>query len=487
MTDSVRFLLGDRIETVAAPDPTTTVLQWLRRNGRIGTKEGCAEGDCGACTVVLGEPSGGTVRYRAVNACILFLPMLDGRQLLTVEDLEGPGGVLHPVQQAMLDAHASQCGFCTPGFAMSLFALFHDAADGPADEEAIQDALAGNLCRCTGYRPILDAARRVGGGGTDRFAAHAGDAAARLAAIGRDRGLSYRAPDGRSWHAPRSLAELARLAASRPDAWPDAWLVAGATDVGLWVTKQHRRADTLIWLGEVRELREVAERDGWLEIGAAATYRQAFPAITARWPGFGALLGRLGSAQIRNSGTIGGNVANASPIGDSMPALIALGARVVLNAGEAARELPLEDFFLGYRKTALAAGEILERVRVPLAGPTHFATYKVSKRRDQDISAVAAGFALRLDGGIVAEARLAFGGMAAVPARAPHAERALVGQPWTVDAARAAMAALDRDFQPLSDMRASAAYRMLVARNLLMRFLLETTGRGESLEALAHA
>lgn len=485
MTDSVRILLGDRIEVVAAPDPTMTVLQWLRRNGRIGTKEGCAEGDCGACTVVVGEAAGSSgVRYRAVNACILFLPMLDGRRLLTVEDLEGPDGLLHPVQQALVDAHASQCGFCTPGFAMSLFALYQDAATGgPADDEAIQDALAGNLCRCTGYRPILDAARRLRGGGADRFARTAGDVAARLAAIGRDRGLSYRTAGGRSWHAPRSLAELARLAASHPDAW----LVAGATDVGLWVTKQHRRPDALIWLGEVAELHEVAEKDGWLEIGSAAPYRQAFPAIAARWPGFGALLGRLGSTQIRNSGTIGGNVANASPIGDSMPALIALGARVVLNAGGTARELALEDFFLGYRKTALAAGEILERIRVPLAGPTHFATYKVSKRRDQDISAVAAGFALRLDGGIVAEARLAFGGMAAVPARAPNAERALVGQPWTADAARAAAAALDRDFQPLSDMRASAAYRMLVARNLLTRFLFETTGRGESLEAPAHA
>jgi xanthine dehydrogenase small subunit len=484
MTDSVRFLLGDRIEAVAAPDPTTTVLQWLRRNGRIGTKEGCAEGDCGACTVVLGEAVGSRVRYRAVNACILFLPMLDGRQLLTVEDLEGPDSQLHPVQQALVDAHASQCGFCTPGFAMSLFALFQDAATGgPADDEAIRDALAGNLCRCTGYRPIVDAARRISGGGTDRFAQRAGDVAAQLAAIGRGRGLSYRTAEGRSWHAPRSLDELARLAAVHPDAW----IVAGATDVGLWVTKQHRRADVLIWLGEVAELRDVAERDGWLEIGSAVSYRQALPAIAARWPGFGALLGRLGSTQIRNSGTIGGNVANASPIGDTMPALIALGARVVLNAGGTTRELALEDFFLGYRRTALAAGEILERVRVPLAGPTHFAAYKVSKRRDQDISAVAAGFALRLDGGIVIEARLAFGGMAAVPARAPDAERALVGRPWTADAARAAAAALDRDFRPLSDMRASAAYRMLVARNLLTRFLLETTGRGESLEALAHA
>ncbi|HSK42019.1 MAG TPA: FAD binding domain-containing protein, partial [Arenibaculum sp.] len=308
MTGAVRFVLGDRIETVAAPDPATTVLQWLRREGRIGTKEGCAEGDCGACTVVVGDLVDGRLRYRAVNACILFLAMLDGRQLITVEDLKRPDGMLHPVQRAMVENHASQCGFCTPGFVMSLFALYHDVADAGAasDDEAILDALAGNLCRCTGYRPIVDAARGLLAGATaDHFARQAGRTASLLRSLARDAGLAYRAETGRRWFAPRSLDELVPILASHPDAW----LLAGGTDVGLWVTKQHRRPDTVIWLGEVADLGTITQADGKLDLGAGATYTAALPVIETHWPAFGELIRRLGSTQIRNSGTIGGNVA----------------------------------------------------------------------------------------------------------------------------------------------------------------------------------
>jgi xanthine dehydrogenase small subunit len=483
MTDAVRFVLGGRVETVPEVDPTETVLRWLRARGRVGTKEGCAEGDCGACTVVLGEAVDGRLRYRAVNACILFVPMLDGRQLLTVEDLKGPGGEPHPVQRALVESHASQCGFCTPGFAMSLFARAHEDAPAasPAEEdEAIQDALAGNLCRCTGYRPILDAARRLSRErAPDRFSAEEARTLGLLDGLRRDRGLALRDRSGRRWFAPRTVVELEGLLSAHPDAT----LLAGATDVGLWVTKQHRRPDVIVWLGEIEELRRIEETPGRLEIGAGASYAAALPVLARRWPAFGGLVRRLGSAQIRNSGTMGGNVANASPIGDGMPALIALGATLVLNAGGARREIPIEDYFLAYRKTALGRGEFLERIRIPTDGAGWFSTHKVSKRRDQDISAVAAGFRVRVEAGAVAEARLAYGGMAAVPKRASAAEAALLGRPWTVETVTAAMAALDRDFSPLTDMRASAAYRMLVARNLLMRFYLETTGQAEPLEA----
>lgn len=476
MTGSVRFVLGGRVVEVREADPTTTVLNWLRANGRPGSKEGCAEGDCGACTVVLGDLApDGRLRYSAVNACILFLPMIDGKLLLTVEDLAGEDGELHPVQTAMVQQHASQCGFCTPGFVMALFALRHDGgAEGGLSDAAIHDALAGNLCRCTGYRPILDAARamtaeRAG----DRFDRAEEGIATLLRSIRRDGSLTV-AHGTASFHAPRSVDELAALFAAHPNAT----LVAGATDVGLWVTKQGRSLPTLIHLAQVRELHRIAEEADALEVGAAVTYTELLPVLERRLPELAALVTRIGAVQVRNSGTLGGNIANGSPIGDSMPALLALGAALVLNRGGVRRELPLDRFYHGYRRNDLKPGEFVERIRIPLprAGQ-RFATWKVSKRRDQDISAVCAAFLLTLDGeGRVAELRAGYGGMAATPARAPALEAALAGQPWTAEAVAAALPSLDRDFRPMSDMRATDRYRALVAKNLLMRFLLHTTG-----------
>ena len=481
MTDSIRFVLGGDVVTVAGADPMTTVLQWLRANRRPGTKEGCAEGDCGACTVALGELVGDRVRYRAVNACIQFLPTLDGKQLVTVEDLKHPVGALHPVQQALVDCHGSQCGFCTPGFVMSLFALFREQ-DAP-DRAGICDALAGNLCRCTGYQPILEAAERMyDDGRDDQFSAAMAQTAALLKSIRRDGMLAVEGASAQ-YFAPRDKTKLARLLAEHPDAW----LLAGGTDVGLWVTKQHRRPQTMIALGEVADLDGVSEADGVLEIGAGAAYTDILPLIEPHYPGFGALIRRLGSVQIRNAGTMGGNVANGSPIGDSMPALIAFGAEVVLESAEGSRSLPLEEFYLDYRKTALRPGEFVDALRLPLprAGD-HHATYKVSKRFDQDISAVAAGFAVTLDGDEVAGFRAAFGGVAAIPKRATHLESALIGQPWTLEAVTAALPALAVDFQPMTDMRASSDYRALVARNLMLRFYLEATGQADLLSEAAH-
>lgn len=484
--DAIRFLLDGELIEVMDVDPTRTVLQFLREDlGRIGTKEGCAEGDCGACTVAVGEADEeGRLRVRAVNSCIRFLPTLDGRELFTVESLRGGEGRLHPVQQAMVDCHGSQCGFCTPGFVMSMFALYKNVAT--PNRRAIDDALAGNLCRCTGYRPIVSAAEemyRLGAAekdeswlrapqGSGRGAADERQRVERLRAIARRGDLAIEV-DGRRFFAPATLDELARLAAE----FPEATLLAGGTDVALWVTKQLRELPVVIFTGRIEELQRVAVSGSYIEIGAAVTLTDAMPAILERYPELEELLLRFASPPIRNAGTLGGNVVNGSPIGDTMPALLALDAVLVLRRGAASRELPLREFYLDYRKTALQPGELLERVRIPLPQEgAVFRTYKVSKRLDQDISAVCSAYWLQLDGDRVNGVRLAYGGMAAVPKRASGAEAALIGRDWNEAAVRQAMAALEQDFAPLSDMRSSAAYRAKVCANLLHRFYLDTRG-----------
>ena len=471
MAEAVRFLLGHEPRELRRLDPNLTVLNYLREvERRTGTKEGCAEGDCGACTVVLGELEGARIRYRAVNACILFAPQLDGKQLITVEHLRRPDGSLHPVQQAMVECHGSQCGFCTPGFVMSLFALHHE--DRAPSRQRILDVLAGNLCRCTGYRPIVEAARRMYElGEGDQFSACEAETIAQLKAFGGGDRLAF-AHGGKRYFAPRRVDDLAALC----EQFPSACLLAGGTDVALWVTKQHRDLDTLIYVGEVEELKRLEVTDTHVEIGAAVTYTDAMAMLGARWPDFGELIRRLGSVQIRNSGTIGGNVANGSPIGNSMPALIALGAEVVLRKGTGCRNLPLEDFYLDYRKTALQAGEFVELIRAPLPQPEQqFRCYKISKRFDQDISALLGAFNIQLAKARVADVRIAYGGMAAIPKRATECEQALRGGPWTEATIARGREALAREFAPISDMRASAAYRLLAAQNLLTKFHVETS------------
>ena len=483
MSDPIRFLLGTSEREIRDADPNMTVLQWLRtRAEQPGTKEGCAEGDCGACTVVVGEPdTGGRIRYRAVNGCILFLPALHGKQLITVEHLRQPDGALHPAQQALVECHGSQCGFCTPGFVMSMFAMYHNE-DRPG-RQRIQDVLAGNLCRCTGYRPILDAAERMYDlGDGDAFSARESETAQRLTALRGDDTLHVTG-SGRDYYAPRTTDALADLLADLPEAT----ILAGGTDVGLWVTKQHRKLDTLLYTGDVDEMKTVREDDDWIDIGAAVTHTDAMDLIGRHYPDFGELLRRFASVQIRNSGTLGGNIANASPIGDSMPVLIALNAELVLRQGSSLRTLPIDQFFLDYRKTAMAAGEFVERIRVPKpAAGWQLRCYKLSKRFDQDISAVCAAFNLRLDGNMVQDVRIGFGGMAAIPARAVQTETALRGQPWNEASVTAAGAALETEFKPMSDMRASADYRMLTARNLLRKCHLETTNHPTPTRVLDH-
>ncbi|MBK9517346.1 MAG: xanthine dehydrogenase small subunit [Anaeromyxobacter sp.] len=479
----IRFILDGQVRELDGVDPTLTVLRWLREvEGRSGTKEGCAEGDCGACTVVLVELRGGELRYRALNACLLFLPALDGAALLTVESLCREGQPLHPVQDALVRCHASQCGFCTPGFVMSLTALYE--SEVAPSRQRLDEVLAGNLCRCTGYRPIVEAARLAcAGGQVPRLAAQQAALRAQLEGLARTEGLALR-HGGRRWFAPRSLAEAARLA----EAHPAAHLVAGATDVGLWVTKQRRALDTVIALGGVPELTAVSLGATHVEVGAAASYTDALGPLEAEHPDLGRLLRRIGSQQIRNAGTLGGNLANASPIGDTAPALLALDASVVLRRGQDTRELPLAAFFAGYRRTALRPGELLERIRVPRRAPgLSFRAYKVAKRFDQDISTVCGAFALVLERGRVAQVRVAFGGMAATPVRVDAVERALLGLPWTLAAVEQVVPLLDQALAPLSDLRGSATYRRLVAGNLLRKFQLETGGEAPATRLRAGA
>jgi xanthine dehydrogenase small subunit len=468
---AVRFLLNGEVVEAKGVDPTRTLLEHLRGDlRRTGTKEGCAEGDCGSCTVLVGELGvDGAATWRAVNSCIQFVPMLDGKAVITVEGLAAKnekGDQPHPVQAAMVEHHGSQCGFCTPGIVMSLYgrAVAAKGAAAPVDE-----VLAGNLCRCTGYGAIIAAAEAIA-------PEAAPDVADKLAPLRREEALilDYADPIAgvtRLWFAPLSLSELAETY----EAHPDAVIVAGATDIGLWVTKLRKPLETLIDIGRVEELKTVVREDGWLRIGAGVRYVDALDTLASLYPDLGAMMRRLGSTQVRNSGTIGGNIANGSPIGDMPPALIALGAELVLRRGETRRTIPLEDFFIAYGKQDRASGEFVEAVRVPadLDGAM-FKVFKLSKRFDQDISAVCGAFNILIENEAVTGARIAYGGMAGTPKRAAACEAALIGQPWNATTINAAVEALAGDFTPLTDARASAAYRALTAGNMLRKVFIES-------------
>jgi xanthine dehydrogenase small subunit len=455
-------LNGERI-ALASVDASQTVLTWLReRRGLVGTKEGCAEGDCGACTAVLAEATPtGELRHLPVNTCILCLGALDGRELITVEGLKPAGKALHPVQQAMVDCHGSQCGFCTPGFVMSLYA--HGKSGGGTDRESLCDALAGNLCRCTGYRPILEAGQRAPAlADANRDAEEDKARMARIAALPADAVMIE--VNGRRFYIPRTADDLAKYLSSHAGAT----LLGGGTDLGLLITKAHRDLDDVAYTGRIDEMRSVESSDSEIMIGGAATYFDAGDALASLHPDMAELVRRLGSMQVRASGTLAGNIANGSPIGDTMPPLLALGATLVLQRGASIRDVALEDFYTGYRKTVLASGEFIRSVRIPKLAPRdRFAVYKLSKRFDQDISSVCAAFRIAADGG----AKFGFGGMAATPSRAKRAEAA-----WP-EGVEAACSALAEDFAPLSDQRASSWYRLSAAQNLLRKFAMELEGK----------
>ena len=466
------FRFRGQTRRLAGFSPSATLIDWLRETeGAKGTKEGCAEGDCGACTVALVRERAGRLTYAPVNACILLLGQIDGAELITIEDL-AEGASLHAVQQAMVDHHGSQCGFCTPGIVMSLFVAYHSGA--AATRASLTQALAGNLCRCTGYRPILDAAlAAIDGAPDDRFARAEAERRAALCALDDGRDL-FVGDEGRFFAAPANEASLASLYARHPEAR----LIGGATDVGLWVTKRLQTLDKVIWLGRVRDFGRIVGEAGRLSIGAGATLADAAPHLGALHPDLGLLMSRFGSAQVRASGTVGGNIANGSPIGDLAPALIALGASIELKTADATRTLPLEAYFVAYGKQDRGPTEYVAALVAPrLAVNEAYRAYKVTKRFDEDISAVMGAFKLTLAGRRIAAARVAYGGMAATPKRAAGAEAALIGADLD-DAAswQAARAAIAADFTPIADMRASAAYRGEVAANLIVRALTEISG-----------
>ncbi|MDB5965553.1 MAG: xdhA, partial [Polaromonas sp.] len=473
---TIRFIRKGEVVALDNVPPDRTLLEVLREDlACTGTKEGCGEGDCGACTVVLGEPDPsrpGKVRVKAINSCIRLAHSIDGMALWTVEDLTVAGGRLHPVQEAMVSCHASQCGFCTPGFVMSLFGMYQDhVCEGRSiSREQAVEALSGNLCRCTGYRPILDAAQAMHPAGTAPAAIdHAGLLQKMKQLAPAPAGLQA---DG-AYQSPRSLAALLAARARHPAAQ----LVAGCTDVGLWVTKQHRQFSRILDVTQVQELRRVEHYSHHVAIGAAVSLQDAFAVLVVDRPQLRTFAARFAGLPVRNSGTLGGNVANGSPIGDSMPLLIALGAHVVLMSQRGHRDVPLEALYTGYRQSILAPDEVLAWIKVPKASADeNVRVYKVSTRFDDDISAVCLAIHLRLDGGVVSHATLGAGGVAATPARARRTEAALRGQPWTAATVQAAIAVLRAEFSPLSDMRASAAYRSQVLGNLLQRYWLESQG-----------
>lgn len=465
---AVRFLLDGAVVELAEPDPTGTLLESLRGPlRRTGTKEGCAEGDCGACTVLVGEAQGDRVAWRAVNACILFLPMVHGKAVMTVESL-GAKGQLNPLQACMAANGSSQCGFCTPGFVMSLQAR---AIGALGSELPVADAIAGNLCRCTGYGPILEAGEAVPALPQDDAGVLAD-----LSGLTGDAMLSG-IFEGRQWFVPRSSDELVDLLAAHPKAL----IVAGSTDVGLWVTKGLRDLDCLVFIGDVADLKTIAETPEGVRLGAGVRYAEVHGALARLHPDLGELVRRIGGLQVRSSATVCGNIANGSPIGDGPPALIALGAQLTLRSAAGRRTMPLEDYFLDYGKQDRQPGEFVESVFVPRpqAGAVVHVS-KLSRRFDSDISAVLGAFVLAMEAGVIKSARVAFGGMAATPRRAAGCEAALAGQPFSEATIRAAAEALKADFSPLSDVRGTAAYRIEAASALLWRLWHREQGVGVS-------
>ncbi len=485
MADSIRFILNGEDIALSSLDPTETLLDFLRLKRRLtGSKEGCAEGDCGACTVLVGRLVSGRLSYETVNACIRFVGSLNATHVVTVEHLAAKDGTLHPVQQAMVDCHGSQCGFCTPGFVMSLYGLWL-VSENPGRSE-IEQALQGNLCRCTGYEPIVKAAELVArmrpSALFDPLERERANIIARLKDVTTRETILIEG-DGRRLIVPGSVEALAATMAAHPKAT----IVAGATDVGLWVTKQMRELDPVVFINHLDELQDIIVKPDGITMGAGVSYNGAFEVLRQEIPAFGRLIERIGGQQVRNMGTIGGNIANGSPIGDSPPALIALSATVTLRSTSGTRTMPLEDFFIDYGKQDRQPGEFVECLFVPRPkAQSHFAVYKITKRRDEDISALCGAFHLETDeAGTVTHIRVAFGGMAGTPKRARSVEAALYGRPFTQATVEAARDAFDLDYKPLTDWRATAEYRQLTAKNLLTRFFLEVSGTPQELQRFA--
>ena len=479
----VKFLLNQSVAVIDQIDPNTTVLDYLRDQlYRTGTKEGCASGDCGACTVVIAQVEDSALIYRSANACITTVGSLHGKQLLTVEDLK-QNGELHPVQQSMVDCHASQCGFCTPGFIMSMFALRKN--NSSADQHKINESLGGNLCRCTGYRPIVEASEQLfKQPQIDQFT-HSEDAViAQLNQINSEQPVASLCYAGKQFFSPSSSAEIAELLLQHPQAK----LLAGGTDLCLEFTQFLRDAKILIHTGRASDLAQIKLSEENIELGAAVTYSQAANYLIKLYPDLKELIERLGSLQVRNQATIAGNIGNASPIGDMPPVLIALGAELVLRKGKTTRVVSVEDYFIKYKVTALQTSEFIEKIIIPRPQPNaQFKAYKISKRLEDDISATCGAFKIQIEDGHVAQIAIAFGGMAEIPKRASHCEQALINTAWNEQTLNLAIDAMAKDFTPISDFRASAEYRLSVSQNMLRRLFLETQEGTQALRITHYA
>ncbi len=481
--NAVRFLRNGVVTELSEVGANETLLDYLRlRERACGTKEGCGEGDCGACTVAIGSIKNGRLVYESINSCIQLLGQIDGKDVITVDDL-GDREALHPVQRAMVDEHASQCGFCTPGIVISLFVLYHSGES--ADRENVNNWLSGNLCRCTGYRPIVDAAASaIDGKANDALSGRLAETQKILGEMQDEEDLFVGSED-RFFAAPASIENMLELSARHPDAV----ILSGATDVGLWITKQLRDLPKIVHTGRVKGFSDIVDSVDKVRINAGATYEDAHSVLYSIDPDLGEVVRRIGSKPVRNSGTVGGNIANGSPIGDLPPALIVLGAKLELRHDKSTREIALEDFFVAYGKQDRAPGELVTAVTIPRLGSSqHFRAFKISKRFDQDISSVLAAFCFTLDGDVITTARIAYGGMAATPKRAVTAEQALAGVTLGDEAAiKLAVTALTKDFTPMTDMRASAEYRQKVAGNLLRKALHEIrVGDTKTTRLLAH-
>ena len=483
MTDiSIRFLLNDEPVTLDDIDPNLTVLQYLREHQQLsGSKEGCASGDCGACTVVLAELDNDQLRYRSVNSCISFVGSLHGKQLITVEHLRQQGR-LHDVQQAMVDNHGSQCGFCTPGFIMSAFAL-HKQTQEPSREQVVE-ALAGNLCRCTGYRSIIDAAMTASQTASDSFAEKADDTRQALKDMMRKNRNANLTNGVHHFYAPTHIDALADYLLK----YSDAKLVAGGTDLALSVTQQLNSIERLVYVDNVADMKQIQQDDDSITIGAAVTYADFTELFGEHYPEWAQMIERIGSTQIRNVGTLGGNIGNASPIGDMPPVLIALGATMTLRRGNTERVIKVEDYFKDYKVTDLQESEFIQSVTIPKPQPgQQLKVYKISKRIDDDISTVLAAMLIKVENGKVVEFASGFGGMAAIPKRAVNCEQALLGKQWQQATIDAAKAALTQDFNPMTDVRASDKYRMSVSQNLLQKAFIEISQPAIETRVTSHA
>ena len=466
VSNSIRFVFEDKIKEIKNPDPNETILNLIRlRLKKTGTKEGCAEGGCGACTVVVGELKKNKIIYKAINSCIAFTTSLEGKHLIIVEDLTQKNGSLHPVQSAMINFHGSQCGFCTPGFIMSLFSMYKNKTS--YDKKTIEESISGNLCRCTGYRPIIDAAKSLKNNKSDQFKKNEKRTISLLKKI-RPKNISIN-NKFKKYFAPRTITELKKIIKKNKDAE----FLSGGTDMSLVVTKQKKDIKNIIYLNSIDELNYIKERDKYIEVGATTPLSKFELIIKKYYPDFDRILKRYGSVQIRNVATLAGNIATASPIGDSLPLLLSLDASISIESFNKKMTIPLKDFFIGYRKTKLKKGQFISSIRIPIFKKNIFKAYKISKRIDDDISSVCASFNLEIVNKKIKDIKIAYGGMAAIPKRAFYCEKMLLNSSFSEDIILKAQKSLEKDFQPIDDMRASKDYRVEIAKNLLTKCFVE--------------